>query len=135
MSHLVYDQRQDDAYGTRKHGHEGQQSWTAPFARGLRLTSNFFELSTKRFCHLRGHADQHLTWKGRSSNGDLTGLYYVRNCWHEPEGGRFVNEDPAGSAGGFNLHSDGKSSELGLWVITAIVGIGFGIGAGLKIWA
>jgi RHS repeat-associated protein len=52
-----------------------------------------------------GNADQHLTWKGLWWNGDLTGLYYMRGRWYEPEGGRFVNEDPAGFAGGFNLYA------------------------------
>lgn len=32
------------------------------------------------------------------------------------------------------LSLNGKPSEFGLWVITAIVGVGFGIGAGDKIW-
>ena len=32
------------------------------------------------------------------------------------------------------LSLNGKSSEPGLWVITCIVGVGFGIGAGHKIW-
>jgi RHS repeat-associated protein len=52
-----------------------------------------------------GNADQHLTWKGLWWNGDLTGLYYMRGRWYEPEGGRFVNEDPAGFAGGYNLYA------------------------------
>jgi hypothetical protein len=33
------------------------------------------------------------------------GLHFVRNRWYDPEGGRFVNEDPAGFAGGMNLYA------------------------------
>lgn len=49
--------------------------------------------------------DQHLGWKGLLSSGDSTGLLFVRNRWYDPEGGRFVNEDPAGFAGGANLYT------------------------------
>ena len=52
-----------------------------------------------------GNADQHLTWKGLWWNGDNTGLYYMRNRWYDPEGGRFVSEDPAGFEGGINLYA------------------------------
>jgi RHS repeat-associated protein len=52
-----------------------------------------------------GNIDQHLVWKGLFWNSDYTGLYFVRNRWYDPEGGRFVNEDPAGFAGGTNLYA------------------------------
>jgi RHS repeat-associated protein len=52
-----------------------------------------------------GNIDQHLDWKGLYWNSDYTGLYYVRNRWYDPEGGRFVNEDPAGFAGGPNVYA------------------------------
>ena len=52
-----------------------------------------------------GNIDQHLVWKGLFWNSDYTGLYYVRNRWYDPEGGRFVNEDPAGFTGGLNLYA------------------------------
>lgn len=52
-----------------------------------------------------GNADQHLTWKGLFWNGDITGLYFMRNRWYDPDGGRFMNEDPAGFSGGINLYA------------------------------
>jgi RHS repeat-associated protein len=52
-----------------------------------------------------GNADQHLVWKGLFWNGDFSGLIFMRNRWYDPEGGRFVNEDPAGFHGGVNLYA------------------------------
>jgi RHS repeat-associated protein len=52
-----------------------------------------------------GNSDQHLLWKGLFWAGDTTALYNVRNRWYDPEGGRFVNEDPAGFDGGVNLYA------------------------------
>lgn len=49
--------------------------------------------------------NQALFWKGLFWNGTSTGLYYMRNRWYDPEGGRFVSEDPAGLAGGMNLYA------------------------------
>ena len=52
-----------------------------------------------------GNPDSHLLWKGLYWPGDTTGLFYVRNRWYDPEGGRFVNEDPAGFSAGINLYA------------------------------
>jgi len=52
-----------------------------------------------------GNFDSQLFWKGLFWNDSTTGLYYVRNRWYDPEGGRFVNEDPAGFEGGINLYA------------------------------
>jgi RHS repeat-associated protein len=51
------------------------------------------------------NSDSHLFWKGLFWSSDSTGLYFMRNRWYDPEGGRFVNEDPAGFAGGVNLYA------------------------------
>lgn len=59
-----------------------------------------------------GNIDQHLVWKGLFWNSDYTGLYFVRNRWYDPEGGRFVNEDPAGFAGGINLYAFGGNDPV-----------------------
>jgi RHS repeat-associated protein len=59
-----------------------------------------------------GYADQHLLWKGLFWSGDTTALYYVRNRWYDPEGGRFVNEDPAGFEGGINLYAFGENDPI-----------------------
>jgi RHS repeat-associated protein len=79
-------------------------------------------------------ADSHLFWKGLFWNGDLTGLYYMRNRWYDPEGGRFVNEDPVGHDGGINLYSfagedpvngadpSGLCSKIKIWFVTLYFG-------------
>lgn len=36
---------------------------------------------------------------------DLTGLYYYRARWYDPQTGRFLSEDPIGLAGGINTYS------------------------------
>jgi RHS repeat-associated protein len=46
-----------------------------------------------------------LLWKGLAWQGDTVGLYYVRNRWYDPEGGRFMSEDPAGFVSGVNLYA------------------------------
>jgi RHS repeat-associated protein len=55
---------------------------------------------------------QHLLWKGLFWSGDSTALYYVRNRWYDPEGGRFVNEDPVGFEGGINLYAFGGNDPI-----------------------
>jgi RHS repeat-associated protein len=57
-------------------------------------------------------SDSHLFWKGLFWNSDSTGLYFMRNRWYDPEGGRFVNEDPAGFAGGINLYAFGGNDPI-----------------------
>jgi RHS repeat-associated protein len=52
-----------------------------------------------------GNFDSHLFWKGLYWNDSTTGLYYMRNRWYDSEGARFLSEDPAGIAGGFNLYA------------------------------
>ena len=52
-----------------------------------------------------GNFDSHLFWKGLYWNDSTTGLYYMRNRWYDSEGARFLNEDPAGFVGGFNLYA------------------------------
>ena len=53
-----------------------------------------------------GNIDQHLVWKGLFWNSDYTGLLLCTGTrWYDPEGGRFVNEDPAGFTGGLNLYA------------------------------
>ncbi len=54
---------------------------------------------------LGGNSDNRLFWKGLMWEGDIVGLYYMRNRWYDPDVGRFLNEDPAGFAGGMNLYA------------------------------
>ena len=54
---------------------------------------------------LGGNSDNRLFWKGLMWEGDIVGLYYVRNRWYDPDVGRFLSEDPAGFAGGINLYA------------------------------
>ncbi|HYR08210.1 MAG TPA: RHS repeat-associated core domain-containing protein, partial [Longimicrobium sp.] len=43
----------------------------------------------------------------------LSGLYYVRNRWYDPQQGRFVSEDPIGLAGGVNQYAYVGNDPLG----------------------
>jgi RHS repeat-associated protein len=45
-----------------------------------------------------------LRWKGSLWDGDAQ-LSYARNRWYDPDGGRFMSEDPAGLAAGVNLYA------------------------------
>ncbi len=54
---------------------------------------------------VQGNSDNSLLWKGLLWLGGNTSLYYMRNRWYDPDGGRFVNEDPAGFEGGINLYA------------------------------
>jgi RHS repeat-associated protein len=49
--------------------------------------------------------ESRLFWKGLFWTGDSTSLYFMRNRWYDPEGERFLSEDPAGFAGGINLYA------------------------------
>jgi RHS repeat-associated protein len=51
-----------------------------------------------------GPTNNRLLWKGRMWEGGITGLYYMRNRWYDPDIGRFVSEDPAGFSGGPNVY-------------------------------
>jgi RHS repeat-associated protein len=42
----------------------------------------------------------------------VTGLYYVRNRWYDPQMGRFISEDPIGLAGGMNLYEYAASNPV-----------------------
>ncbi len=69
------------------------------------------------------NADSHLQWKGLFWNGANTGLHYMRNRWYDPEGGRFVSEDPAGFIDGINLYTFAGNDPIngvdpfGLWCV------------------
>jgi RHS repeat-associated protein len=54
---------------------------------------------------LAGNSDSRLFWKGLMWEGDIVGLYYMRNRWYDPDDGRFLSEDPAGFEGGLNLYT------------------------------
>jgi RHS repeat-associated protein len=43
-----------------------------------------------------------LYWKGLIWEGDVAGLYYMRNRWYSPDVGRFISRDPVGLEGGLN---------------------------------
>jgi RHS repeat-associated protein len=53
-----------------------------------------------------------LLWKGLMWEGDVAGLYFVRNRWYDPELGRFMSEDPIGHAGGDNLYAFGSNDPV-----------------------
>jgi RHS repeat-associated protein len=44
----------------------------------------------------------------------VTGLYYVRNRWYDPQMGRFISEDPIGLAGGMNLYEYAASNPVSM---------------------
>jgi RHS repeat-associated protein len=44
----------------------------------------------------------------------LTGLYYVRNRWYDPQMQRFISEDPIGLAGGINIYAYAANSPTNL---------------------
>jgi len=54
---------------------------------------------------LAGNSDNRLFWKGLMWEGDIVGLYYMRNRWYDPDIGRFLSEDPTGFNGGLNLYA------------------------------
>lgn len=41
-------------------------------------------------------------FKGAIFEGDIAGLYYMRNRWYDPNTGHFLSKDPIGLAGGIN---------------------------------
>jgi RHS repeat-associated protein len=48
--------------------------------------------------------EQPLGYMGRELDR-VSGLYYVRARWYDPEQGRFLSEDPIGLAGGMNMYA------------------------------
>ena len=56
-----------------------------------------------------------LFWKGLKWEGDVAGLYYMRNRWYDPETGRFMSEDPIGLAGGINMYTFANNDPINGW--------------------
>ena len=52
-------------------------------------------------------------YTGREWDGDA-GLYYYRNRWYDPQGGRFISEDPIGLEGGINSYAYVGNSPISL---------------------
>ena len=55
-------------------------------------------------------SDNSFQFAGREN--DNTGLYSVRNRYYRPDWGRFISEDPSGSAGGPNLYQYAGGSPI-----------------------
>lgn len=64
-------------------------------------------VETEQYDSFGGGAGSQLTrygYTGRERD-EMTGLYYYRARWYDPETGRFISEDPIGFKGGINFYA------------------------------